>query len=135
MRTYDAPQDGVRDRWGISIGNPFMEDDPAAEPLDILFVRNCSVVTSGDYQRAYTVDGKRYHHIIDPDTRMPSVYFRSVTVVCRDSALADALSTALFLLPLEEGRNLAEKCGADVLWVDHSGKEHMTQGFQSILRT
>ena len=116
--------------WVIGVQNP-----DGGDSLHTIYVTQGAVVTSGDYQRAYTVDGKRYHHIIDPDTRMPSVYFRSVTVVCRDSALADALSTALFLLPLEEGRKLAEKCGADVLWVDHSGKETMTDGFQSILRT
>ena len=116
--------------WVIGVQNP-----DGGDSLHTIYVTQGAVVTSGDYQRAYTVDGRRYHHIIDPDTRMPSVYFRSVTVVCRDSALADALSTALFLLPLEEGRKLAEKCGADVLWVDHSGKETMTDGFQSILRT
>lgn len=116
--------------WVIGVQNP-----DGGDSLHTIYVTQGAVVTSGDYQRAYTVDGKRYHHIIDPETRMPSEYFRSVTVVCRDSALADALSTALFLLPLEEGRKLAEKCGADVLWVDRSGKEYMTQGFRSILRT
>ena len=86
------------------------------------------MVTSGDYQRTYTVDGKQYHHIIDPTTGMPSTYWRSVTVVCADSALADALSTALFVLPLEEGKALAEECGAEVLWLDADGIVYTTEG-------
>jgi thiamine biosynthesis lipoprotein len=93
------------------------------------------VVTSGDYQRVYTVDGKTYHHIIDPETQMPSAYWCSVTVACGDSGLADALSTALFLLPLEEGQALAEKCGAQALWLDGSGNEFMTPGFREFLQT
>ncbi|MBQ2370566.1 MAG: FAD:protein FMN transferase, partial [Muribaculaceae bacterium] len=57
---------------------------------------------------------------------MPASFWRSVTVVCPDSGLADALSTALFLLPLEDGMALAEQCGAEAFWVDEAGTEHMT---------
>ena len=116
--------------WVIGIQNP-----DGGEYLHTIYVESGCVVTSGDYQRTYTVDGKKYHHIIDPDTRMPADYWRSVTIVCDDSALADALSTALFLLPLEQGRTLAEKCGANVLWIDTEGNEFMTPGFESIIRT
>ena len=116
--------------WVIGIQNP-----DGGEYLHTIYVESGCVVTSGDYQRTYTVDGKKYHHIIDPDTRMPADYWRSVTIVCQDSALADALSTALFLLPLEQGKTLAEKCGANVLWIDTEGNEYMTPGFESIIRT
>ena len=92
-------------------------------------------VTSGDYQRVYTVNGKQYHHIIEPTTCMPGQYWRSVTVVCADSGLADALSTALFLLPLEQGQALAQQCGAEVLWVNAAGEETMTPGFRDVIRT
>ena len=92
------------------------------------------MVTSGDYQRTYTVDGKRYHHIIDPETLMPGAYWRSVTVLCSDSGLADALSTGLFLMDRETGEALAEKLGAEVLWVAYDGSVSMTEGFQSLLR-
>lgn len=98
--------------------------------LHAIRVEKGAVVTSGDYQRAYTVDGRLYHHIIEPNTCMPGTYWRSVTVLCEDSGLADALSTALFLLPQAEGRALAEQCGAQALWVDAEGKEFMTPGFR-----
>ena len=76
-----------------------------------------------------TVDGVNYHHIIDPDTGMPSVYWRSVSVVCRDSALADVLSTTLFVLPLQEGKALANQAGAEVIWLDHTGQQYYTDHF------
>lgn len=117
--------------WVIGIQDP----DNSSENLHTIYVTSGSVVTSGDYQRTYSVDGKRYHHIIDPETCMPSEYWRSVTVVCADSGLADALSTALFLLPLEQGMALAAQNDAEVIWIDTAGEEYMTDGFREMIRT
>ena len=111
--------------WVVGVQNP-----DGGEYLRKIPITDGAVVTSGDYQRTYTVDGKQYHHIIDPATGMPSTYWRSVTVVCADSALADALSTALFVLPLEEGKALAEECDAKVLWLDAQGEQYSTEDFQ-----
>lgn len=117
--------------WVIGIQDP----DASDKNLHTVFVTENSVVTSGDYQRTYVVEGKPYHHIIDPDTRMPGTYWRSVSIVCNDSGLADALSTALFLMDREEGEALALSCGAEVFWVDAAGQEFMTDGFEKMLRT
>lgn len=117
--------------WTIGIQHP----EDAGQYLHTLLITNGAAVTSGDYQRYFTVAGKNYHHIIDPDTQMPATHWCSVTVVCPDSALADALSTALFLLPLEQGQALAASCGVQVLWVDTNGSESMTPGFSSLLRS
>ncbi|MBE6767760.1 MAG: FAD:protein FMN transferase [Ruminococcaceae bacterium] len=115
--------------WVIGISDPADSN----RNCHTLYVNDGAVVTSGDYQRTYTVNGVPYHHIIDPKTQYPATLWHSVTVVAADSALADALSTALFLLPLEEGKALADACDVDVLWI--GDEEHMTAGFRAKLRT
>ena len=89
-----------------------------------------SVVTSGDYQRYFVVDGKMYHHIIDPATLMPAEYFSSVTIITEDSGLADALSTALFCMSYEEGKSLVESLDVevDVIWIDLDYNLTKTEG-------
>ena len=116
--------------WVIGIQNPEGEGN-----LHTLYLETGTVVTSGDYQRTYWVEGKKYHHIIDPETLMPSAHWRSVSVICGDSGLADALSTALFLLPLEEGKALADQCQVQVLWVDGNKQEYSTSGLEALIRT
>ena len=116
--------------WVIGIQDP----DKDGVNRYTISVMSGSVVTSGDYQRTYTVDGVEYHHIIDPDTLMPAAHWSSVTVICADSGLADALSTALFLLPLEEGKALAAECDAQALWITPDGEEYMTDGFRALIR-
>jgi len=111
--------------WNIGIQSPEQPDSIYC----VVSVIDTCVVTSGDYQRFYTVDGINYHHIIDPQTLMPGNYWRSVTILCNDSGLADFLSTALFLMPLEEGRVLAESYGVEVLWIDMSGSQTVTDNF------
>jgi thiamine biosynthesis lipoprotein len=121
-------QDGTP--WVIGIQDPEEND----KNLHTIYLKEGSVVTSGDYQRTYWVDGTAYHHIIDPQTLMPAAYWRSVSIVCPDSGLADALSTGLFLMDYEQGKALAQKCGAEVLWVSISGEEFITAGFESKLK-
>ena len=116
--------------WVIGVQDPDGDGN-----IHTIYVTGGAVVTSGDYQRVYYVDGVPYHHIIDPDTAMPAAYWRSVTVICDDSGLADALSTALFLLPQDLGEALAQQCGAQVLWLDAQGNEFMTPGFREMIRT
>ena len=117
-------------KWNIAVQSPNAGEDN----LCVVSLAGQSLVTSGDYQRSYTVDGKSYHHIIDPDTLMPSEYWRSVTILCDDSGLADCLSTALFLLPLEEGKALAEQYNVEVMWVDADMNITQTPGFTTALR-
>ena len=126
-----GPKDENGTPWRVGVQNP----DGGDNYLHTLNITGGSVVTSGDYQRCYMVDGKIYHHIIDPATLYPSEYWRSVTVLCADSGLADALSTALFLLPLEEGMALAEKSGAQAMWVNEAGEQFYTPGFEDFIRT
>lgn len=125
-----GPKDRNGTPWVVGIQNP-----NGGDYLHTIYVSGGSIVTSGDYQRAYVVDDKVYHHIIDPETLYPSTYWRSVTIACDDSGLADSLSTALFLLPLDAGQALLDKCNAEAMWVDAEGNQHYSPGFQALIRT
>ncbi len=116
--------------WVIGIQDP----DQSDKNLHTLYLTKGSVVTSGDYQRTYWVAGKAYHHIIDPQTLMPANRWRSVSILCQDSGLADVLSTGLFLMDYTSGQELARRWGAEVLWVAADGTKYMTPGFEEALR-
>lgn len=89
-----------------------------------------SLVCSGDDQRYYLVDGVRYHHIIDPKTLMPAGYSRLTAIWGTDSGVADALSTAIFTMPYEEGRKLLESFpGVQGLWIFKDGTYLSTTDF------
>ena len=103
--------------WNVAVENP----TPGYPDICTLSAADTSIVTSGDYQRYFELDGVRYCHIIDPDTLYPANRYRSVTVVCADSGWADALSTALFILDTEEGRALIDAFDAQAMWVHPDG--------------
>ena len=126
-----GPKDSSGTPWVVGVQNPEGGDNY----LHTLYLTKGSMVTSGDYQRAYMVDGEIYHHIIDPDTLYPGKLWRAVTVVCPDSGLADALSTALFLLPVEAGQKLLDECQSYAMWVDAEGNMYYSEGFQDLIRT
>ena len=126
-----GPKDADGTPWIVGITDP----DGGDQYLHTLYVTNQAVVTSGDYQRYYVVDGKVYHHIIDPGTLYPAARWRSVTIVCRDSGLADILSTALFVLSREEGQALLEKTEAEAMWMDGQGNCYYSPGFRELIRT
>lgn len=109
---------GVQDPDGM--GDSYVASVPLTEG---------SMVTSGDYQRFFTVDGVSYHHIIDPVTLFPATRWRSVTILCQNSGLADMLSTALFLLSREDGQALLDHFDAEALWIDHDGALLYSPGF------
>ena len=114
--------------WTVAVENP-----DGGDFLKLLYAEDRSVVTSGDYQRYFELDGVRYHHIIDPDTLEPAAYWRSVTVVAESSAAADCLSTALFTLPQAEGQQLLDQWGAEALWIGMDGAQVMSPGFSAYL--
>ena len=90
----------------------------------ILSLSDTAVVTSGSYQRYFTVEGKRYGHIIDGETLMPAERYLAVSVTVKDSALADVLSTALYVLDLDEGLALVKSIdGARAYWVNTDGSK------------
>lgn len=119
--------------WTAGVENP---DTDAEEPyLVYLEIAGESVVTSGSYQRFYTVGEKNYHHIIDPETLMPSERYLSVSVVCKNSGQGDALSTALFCMPIEEGLALVEQTAdVEAIWVLPDGTQKTSSGFTGYVK-
>lgn len=123
-----AKPDGKQ--WTVGIEDPFGEGF-----CETVSVCDVSVVTSGSYQRYFELDGVRYHHIIDPDTLFPESRFVSVTVISGNSALADALSTALFNMNIEQGKALVASLeDTHAMWVTADGEKLCSDGFKEFIK-
>lgn len=121
-----------RELWSIGIQNPDRESEQ--KDLFVTHITDKSLVTSGDYLRYYTVDGKRYHHIIDPMTLFPSTYFAAVTIITPDSGMGDALSTAIYNMPFEEGIAYIESLdNTEAVWIYSDGSVKSSSGFEALL--
>ena len=132
VRTIGPKADGQP--WTIGIENP--QDDEATPHLALLALSDYSLVTSGSYQRFYMVNGQRYHHIISQETLMPARGYQSVSVVCPNSGMADALSTALFCMTLEQGQRLVESLASvEAMWVKEDGTIYESSGFSAFCTT
>lgn len=126
-------QDGTP--WRVGIQDP---DAARGECMGFLSLRDKSAVTSGDYERFFEAGGRRYHHIIDPRTGYPvESDLRSVTVVSNSSMIADGLSTALFVLGMENGLNMLRRLQehgdlrfgpVEALFVTSDRQVYLTQG-------
>ena len=126
IRLLGAKGDGTP--YIIGIRDPQNPD----ETVITLNLTDCACVTSGDYERYFTVGGVPYGHIIDKDTLRPADHCSSVSVICKDAGLADALSTALFCMSFEDGIALVsslEDVNAIWLWLD--GSINYTMGIES----
>jgi len=118
--------------WIVGIQNPDLESEKTnIQNVEII---DMSLVTSGIYERYYTVNGELYHHIIDPQTLYPADYFLSVSIMCRDSGLADALSTAVFNMPFEQGLEFINGIdGVEAFWVLKNGELRYSENFRDFL--
>ncbi|MBR5419534.1 MAG: FAD:protein FMN transferase [Lachnospiraceae bacterium] len=116
-------------------GRPFTVgiQDPLAKDkvLRTVQVKDCCVVTSGTYERCFEADGKLYHHILDPQTGYPAESgLSSVTILCADPVMADALSTACMVLGKEEGLALIETIDdCEALFIDGDMNMYPSSGF------
>ncbi|HSV85400.1 MAG TPA: FAD:protein FMN transferase [Levilinea sp.] len=116
--------------WVIGIQHPRRPDEIIARirPGDL------AVATSGDYEQYFTVDGQRYHHLLDPHTGYPTRGVQSVTILAPTCTDADGLSTAVFVLGIQPGLALIETLAeTEAYLIDESGKVHMTSGFEQYL--
>lgn len=105
VRTVGGRGDGRP--WSVGVIDP---DDRARCRFAVRAVGDAGIATSGDYERAFTVDGARYHHILDARTGWPARGVRSATVVAATAFLAGRFATAAFLFGPEAGLALLERC-------------------------
>lgn len=117
--------------WKIGVQNPRAEN---GKYIGVIKAANKAVVTSGDYERFFEKDGKRYHHIIDPKTGYPAESgLISATIVADVSTDADALSTATFVLGLDRGMKLVESLsGVEAVFITNDKKVYTTSGLKNI---
>ena len=113
--------------WRIAIGDP-------ASPRTVsswLTVNDMAVVTAGNYEQYFTVNGTYYGHIINPHTGYPATGLRSVTIICPDVELADALDDAVFVLGPVEGLALINRLkGVDCTLITNDGQTLASRGMQ-----
>lgn len=114
-----------KENYKIGIQSPNEGEDL----LTIVKGTNISVVTSGGYERNYVYNDKTYHHIIDLDTLFPSNYMKSVTVITKDSALGDLLSTTLFLMSIEEGKEFIKDYDVEAIWYTNDNQIIRSENF------
>ena len=131
LRAIGTKPDGSQ--WVGGVENPWNSSEVytnGSSTVAAVKMSDLSLVTSGDYQRYYVVDGVRYHHLIDPATLWPAAYFDGVSVLAPDSGVADCLTTGLFCLPLEEGKQLVESLdGVEALWCTTDGEVVTSSGW------
>jgi thiamine biosynthesis lipoprotein len=109
--------------WNIGIRHPRKDSILAS----IEAKNNESIFTSGDYERFYNYQGKRYHHILDPATGYPTQDAQSVTVIHTNAGRADAAATALFVAGSKNWQHIAKNMGIRyVMLIDSNGNIHMT---------
>ena len=120
--------------WRVGIQNPRPEaesDKPWEDIFASLYLGNMAISTSGDYQRFFIKDGRRFHHILDPETGFPAESdLISVSVIAPEGYVADGLSTAVFVLGLEKGLSLLESAGLDGVLVNADKKVFLTRNLK-----
>ncbi len=114
--------------WGVAIADPQDTRKVAAW----LRVGDGAIVTSGDYEKFLLLNGRRHAHIIDPRTGYPTAGIKSVSVICPDPELADALATSIFVLGVREGLALINQLrGIECLIIDE--QDQLIQSDQLVL--
>ena len=119
-------------RLPVGIRNPFR---PGGAPLGTLMLDDSCVVTSGVYERFVCIEGRRYHHIVDPRTGFPAQSgLVSVSLVGQDGTALDAMATAALILGPEQSVPLLAALDMEAVFVTTHGQVFVTRGLKSIFR-
>lgn len=122
----------INEKWSVAVRDPFGDSSDFA---GILELGEGFVSTSGDYERFFERDGKRYHHILSPFDGYPvSNSLKSVTVIANKGALSDILSTACFVMGLKDGMRLAHGLGVQAVFIDENKNIYITDGIKNSFR-
>ncbi len=120
--------------WRIGIRDPRVSENSSILEEYIVQMATGSIVTSGDYERYFSYDSQRYHHLLDPRTGYPASVLRSVSVVGPSAVEADIFSTLIFVLGNEAGREFIEKVpDYEALMVTVEGEIVVSSGFNNYL--
>lgn len=135
VKTIGHPNGETKRKWTIGVENPYSASEMKegdSEIYDILYTMDKAIVTSGDYQRYfYGLDNVKYNHIIDTRTLSSARNFTAVTVITKDSGIADFLSTLLFTLTYEEGAEVIKDFpDTEALWINFDNTEFYTDGLK-----
>jgi len=93
-----------------------------------------AISTSGDYQKFFIKNDKRYHHLLNPKTGYPVDDYQSVTVIAKDAVFTDAFATGIFILGNRNGMNVLERLGFDGIIIDKNGKIFVTKGIKDKIK-
>ncbi|MFA6730089.1 MAG: FAD:protein FMN transferase [Eubacteriales bacterium] len=116
----------------VGIRDPF----DVSSVIGTLTITNTFISTSGSYEKKFEKDGKTYHHLLDPKTGYPAYGgCVSVTVVCGDGGLSDALASACFCLGIEKSQTLLEKYSAEAVFITDGNKIFITSGLTGVFET
>jgi thiamine biosynthesis lipoprotein len=130
VRTFGKRPDGSA--WTVGIQNP-RQKGSGDEIVGVIDISDKALSTSGDYQRYFEKDGRRYHHLIDPKTGYPSLNCGSATVLADNGITADGFSK-LFVLGPKKGIEAAKKAGVEVMFIDCNGEIVMSDGMKERVR-
>jgi thiamine biosynthesis lipoprotein len=119
--------------WNVGVQNPDKESQN--KTLKVANLNDMSLVSSGIYERYYIVAGKQYHHIIDPVTLFPADNYAQVTILCKDSGVADAMAKAAFILPFDKAlKYINGYPDVEAMWVFKDGAIKYSDGFENYLK-
>ena len=129
INAFGKKEDG--NKWRVGIQHPRKK----GKFIGIIELEDEAVSTSGDYERFFIRDGKRYHHIIDPKTGEPAGKCQSVTIIAKEATATDALSTGIFVMGPEKGMELIERLpDVEGIIIDAKGNMAVSSGLKNRIK-
>lgn len=122
LTTWGYQPDGKP--WTIGIANP----NASREIFSHMNITNTSVATSGNYEKFVVIGGKKYSHTIDPKTGLPVTGIKSVTIICSNAEIADAMATPVMIMGIEAGMDMINQVkGLACIIVDENDRIHTSK--------